>query len=66
VYQARVYLLDAKQFNLEALRAAPPSQDSGCAVVFVPHPTDPRFAYLVVHNAENLNPFMVTTQLSAS
>jgi hypothetical protein len=66
VYQARVYLLDAKQFDLEALRAEPPSQDSGCAVVFVPHPTDPRFAYLVVHNAENLTPFMATTQLSAS
>jgi hypothetical protein len=66
VYQARVYLLDAKQFDLDALREAPPSQDSGCAVVFVPHPTDPRFAYLVVHNAENLNPFMASTQLSAS
>ena len=66
VYQARVYLLDARQFDLDALRSAPPSQDSGCAVAFVPHPTDPRFAYLVVHNAENLDPFMATTQLSAS
>jgi hypothetical protein len=66
VYQARVYLLDARQFDLKALRAAPPSQDSGCSVVFVAHPTDPRFAYLVVHNAENLDPFLTTTQLSAT
>jgi hypothetical protein len=57
VQQARVYLLDSRQFNLAALRDSPPLFESGCVVDFIPHPNDPRFGYLVVHNAANVDAF---------
>jgi hypothetical protein len=57
VQQARVYLLDSRQFNLATLRDAPPVFESGCVVDFIPHPSDPRFGYLVVHNADTVDSF---------
>jgi anti-sigma factor RsiW len=57
VHQARVYLLDSRQFDLATLRATPPVFESGCVVDFIPHPDDPRFGYLVVHNADRVNNF---------
>jgi hypothetical protein len=66
--QARVYLLDGRKFNLEELRAAQADDSSGCKVEFVPHPTNQRFGYLVVHNANDLALFRDDdgTQLSAN
>lgn len=58
VEQARVYLLDSRQFNLASLRDSPPVFESGCVVDFIPHPSDPRFGYLVVHNADKVDTFL--------
>lgn len=58
--QARVYLLDGRQFNLNALKDAS-AYDSSCSVEFVAHPSDARYGYLVVHNADKVAAFYEST-----
>lgn len=58
-YQARVYLLNSKQFALAPV--SPPA--SICTVQLLPHPSDPRYAYLVVFTGA-LEPFLAKDQQS--
>lgn len=56
-YQARVYLLSAEQFNL----APTPDAGSICTSTLMPHPTNPRYAYLVVYTGD-LDGFLAKEQ----
>jgi hypothetical protein len=67
IAQARVYLLSDRMFDLKALSRASLDGQSGVNIEVRFHPTDPRFAYLIVYNCESLDPFLAeSTQLSAS
>jgi hypothetical protein len=59
-YQARVYILSDRQFNLQTALATPSALASGCKAEVRPHPTDPHFAYLIVYTSETLEPFTET------
>lgn len=57
--QARVYLLSAEQFDLNALALNSQDVESvGCKVEVLFHPTDRRYAYLVVYTGDSLEPFL--------
>lgn len=57
-YQARVYLLSCNQFNLSPTLTTPASI---CVVQLMPHPSNPRYGYLVVFTGE-LEPFLAKDQ----
>lgn len=63
VYQARVYLLSADQFDLRALAASLPVA-SLCKIAVLSQPHHPRHAYLVVYTGEALEPFLAPEQQS--
>jgi hypothetical protein len=66
VATARVYLLNDRTFDFNALFKTAWVGQSGFTMTVFPHPTDPRLAYLVVYTGV-LDPFLVeSTQLSAS
>jgi hypothetical protein len=56
-FQARVYILSDRQFDLQKALAAPPVVASGCKAEVRLHPGDPHFAYLIVYTSETLEPF---------
>jgi hypothetical protein len=45
---ARVFILSDQQFDLDALRAAPPADSGGVTVKILADPANPRVAYLLV------------------
>lgn len=56
--QARVYILDGRQFDVADALNHSQSAGSGCKAVVLREPTDRRFAYLVVHTGDALDPFV--------
>lgn len=60
--QARVFVLSQRQFDLKDAIAHGQELGSGCKAIVREHPTDKRFAYLVVFNGPSLDPFLAQTQ----
>ena len=64
--EARVYLLSSDQFDFAALAVGATGFSSGLSIAFLPHPTDPRYGYLVLYTGESLDPFLVQQQFSST